>query len=82
MNTIELKSDLHHIIDNINDPDMLSTIKSFFSQVIDNDSDWWDILTETEKKLIEQGIKQLDNNEGISHADVRRKVKLLFNKNA
>ena len=82
MNTVELKSDLHNIIDNINDTDMLSAFKSLFSQMIDNDIDWWDLLSETEKTLIEKGINQLDNREGISHSDVRKKVNLLFNKNA
>ncbi len=82
MNTIELKTYLHNFIDNINDPDILSTIQSFFTQVVDNDVDWWDLLSETEKKLVEQGIRQLDNGEGISNTDVRKKVNSFFSKNA
>ncbi|GEM_PF-650580 len=81
MNTIELKSDLHKIIDNINDPEVLSTLKSFFSQVINKETDWWEMMPESEKKIIGQGIEQLNNKEGITHSEVREKVNLLLNKN-
>ncbi len=82
MKSIELKSELHDIIDEINDPDLLSTIKSFFYQIKSKEIDWWDFTSENEKKLINKGLNQLENNEGISHFEVRDKVNLLFKNNA
>ena len=36
-------------------------------------NDWWDEITPAHKEAINKGIQQLDNGEGISHAEVMKK---------
>ena len=36
--------------------------------------DWWDQISEEEKKAIDEGLLQLDNGEGIPHEQVMKAV--------
>ena len=38
-----------------------------------NKSDWWDEISPAQKQAIDEGLKQLDNGEGISHEQVMKK---------
>lgn len=42
-------------------------------------TDWYDSLNEEDKKAIEEGIKQLDNNIFLTHNQVRSKIREKFN---
>jgi TRAP-type C4-dicarboxylate transport system substrate-binding protein len=74
MNTIELKSDLHELIDKINDTSILTALKTLLSKQVCQE-DFWDDLPEEIKESIEESLKQMENNETIPHNDVIQEAK-------
>ena len=79
MSTAELKNYLVKQIIDIEDESLLEKVKSYVSTLVTGkDVDWWDTISEDEKQLIEKGLTQLQNGEGIKHQDVRKKVGELF----
>ena len=40
---------------------------------VENKDDWWNEITEDQKKLINTGLAQLDKGEGVPHKDVMKK---------
>jgi hypothetical protein len=40
---------------------------------VENKDDWWNEITEDQKKSINKGLAQLDRGEGITHKDVMKK---------
>jgi hypothetical protein len=38
-----------------------------------NNADWWDTISESEKMAIEEGIKDIENGNVVSHEDVRKR---------
>lgn len=80
MNTAEIKNNLHKLIVETDDVAILTKIQTFFIQLKSRKIDWWDMLTDQEKKLIDKGTNQLESGKGIPHKVVRKKVKDLFNK--
>lgn len=81
MNTAELKSDLHRLIVETNDINVLFDIRQYFLQLKAKDVDWWDVISTEQKESIQKGIEQLEKGEGIAHQKVRQKVNKLFDKN-
>ncbi len=77
MNTIELKTDLHNLIDKINDVNILNAIKVLLSKKT-KEFDWYDELDSEQKKSIEQGLNELDNGEGIPNESVMAEVGKLY----
>jgi hypothetical protein len=45
MKAIELKSGLHHLVDRVNDVDILKAVKIILSKEVKNNHDWSDDLT-------------------------------------
>ena len=41
-------------------------------------TDWWDTLSDNDKKAINEGVSQLDKGEYLTHAQVRSKIKKRF----
>ena len=40
---------------------------------VENKNDWWNEITEDQKKSINKGLTQLDKGEGVPHKDVMKK---------
>jgi hypothetical protein len=40
---------------------------------VENKDDWWDEITEEQKKLVNKGLAQLDKGEGVPHKEVMKK---------
>ncbi|MCD4679908.1 MAG: hypothetical protein K8S00_05930 [Bacteroidales bacterium] len=80
MNTAELKKDLYKIIAETDDINILSKIQVYLKTLTVKNVDWWDIISDKEKELIETGLKQLDNGGTLSHSEVREEVKKLLRK--
>ncbi len=78
MDAIELKSDLHNLIDKVNDTSILMTIRNILSKQTE-ESDWYDQLSESERKLIDQGLAEADSGDLIPHQEVMREVKAKYN---
>lgn len=72
MNTLELKSDVHTLIDKINDINILNAIKTLLSKQV-AEADFWNELPLNAQESILKGIKQAENGETKSHEEVMGK---------
>lgn len=75
MNVIELRSELHNLIDKITDSNILNAVKTLLSERTATQTDWWDIISDEERTEIEQGLAEADKGEVISHEEVMAKYK-------
>ena len=53
-------------------------LKNYSHKLIVETNDWWETISETEKKDIETGLKQLDAGNKIEYKNVRQKVDKLL----
>ena len=74
MDVIEIKSDLHRLIDKVNDISILSTIKALLNKQVVAD-DFWDELPENVQESIEKGLKQSKDGNTIDHDVVMKEFK-------
>ena len=74
MDTIEIKTDLHSMIDQINDIRLLQAIRVLLSGK-SQETDWFDDLSKEEQELLEQGIGESDNGEFFSHNEILNEIK-------
>jgi len=74
---------MKQLVINIKDnklPFFLELIKNFdFISIEDNSGDWYNQLSEKEKKSIQKGIDDLDNGRIIAHDEVMASVKAKLN---
>ena len=75
MSTAELKSNLHKLIDGINDSQTLKAIYTLLSKKDTTDVDFWDELSDEQKAEIEEAIAQADRGELIPHKEVMAEIK-------
>ena len=40
---------------------------------VENKDDWWNEITEDQKKMVNKGLAQLNKGEGVPHKDVMKK---------
>ncbi|MCB0396866.1 MAG: hypothetical protein KDD36_09445 [Flavobacteriales bacterium] len=63
-------------LDKVKDPSFIHVIKSLFRYRNGQlENDWWDEISEEEKGEIEEGIRQADKGDVISHAQMKDKHK-------
>ena len=62
---------------NSNDDSVLSKIKSLLQ--IDDEVDFWDELSEEDKIAVNDGLKQLDNGQYVSHESLQDEIRKTFN---
>lgn len=65
MTVVEIKSNLHQLIDKEEDIDKLTRI-----QRILDEKGLFEGLSQAEKEAIEEGLNQLDSGQGVSHKKV------------
>lgn len=82
MNTAELKNHLHKLIVDTNDIDVLTKIESYFNRLKTKDNDWWDELSESSKRDVEEGVEQAENGDLIDHKEARKRIDSFFEKHA
>ncbi len=75
MDVIELRTDLHNMIDKISDSNILSAVRTLLSGKIATQTDWWHTISDEERAEIEQGLAEADRGEVISHEEVMAKYK-------
>jgi predicted transcriptional regulator len=78
MSTAELKSNLHKLIDKVEDNKMLKITYLLLSKTEDDDKDWWDTISAKEKAAIEKGLKDIDKGHVFSHAKVMKEIRAEF----
>jgi hypothetical protein len=52
-----------------------SVLNNFIQLIKVSKEDWWDKISEGEKKAIEEGLAELDKGMGIPHEEVMKKYK-------
>ena len=80
MNTVDLKSSLHELIESIEDNNILSAIYLLLAkqQCRTSEKDFWDELPEHVKAGIEEGLAQSEKGEGIPHDEVMKQIKAKY----
>ncbi len=74
MNVVELKSDLHHLIDRINDKSILSAARTILSKQTEK-TDWADLLSDNFRTELEASISEADKGNVISHEEAMQQIK-------
>ncbi|HKL33187.1 MAG TPA: hypothetical protein VJ919_11665 [Tangfeifania sp.] len=75
---VELRTEIHELIEKVNDVQLLQAIKVLLSNGID--SDWWEELSDEEKQAIEKGLNQSEAGELIPHNIVMEEIKQKYGK--
>jgi hypothetical protein len=80
MTSAILKNELHRLVVQTDNVQVLRQIKSIFEILLRSgeEGDWWDTLSEREKRLIERGLAQLENGERLPHQVVRDEINQLL----
>ncbi len=77
MNLQAKKLKLVQLILNTEKPSVLAKVEAVFKK--EKGADWWDEISEAEKKAIEKGIAEADSGKLISHAEVMEEVRARYN---
>ncbi len=75
MNVIELRTDLHNMIDKITDSNILNAVRVLLASKTGPQTDWWNTISDEERAEIEQGLAEADRGEVIPHDEVMAKYK-------
>jgi len=75
MNVTGLRSDLHNMIDNITDSNILNAVKTLLAGKTATQTDWWNVISDEERAEIEQGLSEAERGEVITHEEVMAKYK-------
>lgn len=70
---IELKSEIHDLVEKIDNIQLLQAIKILLSKGAG--SDWWKELSNEERQAIERGLKESEAGELIPHNAVMEEIK-------
>jgi len=81
MGTIELKSNLHRIIESIDDNKVLNAIYILLVKQlkVNQKLDFWDELPEELRNEIEEAIKEAERGEVFTHESVVQEMKGKYN---
>jgi len=76
MNLQEKKLELVQLILNTEKPSVLKKVEAVFEK--ENDLDWWDGISQAERKAIEKGIAEADRGELTPHAEVIEELRAKY----
>jgi len=79
-NTLELKSDLHQLIDKINDASILNAVKVLLSKESKIESDWAYSLSEDLQSELEESILEADQGKTIPHEEAMKQIKSIYHR--
>ncbi|MEM9888945.1 MAG: hypothetical protein AAF849_23835 [Bacteroidota bacterium] len=75
-----VKNNLHELVVQTQDAEVLQKVEDYFRDLISG-KDWWAAISAAEKDLIQKGTAEIENGQGIAHAEVRKQVDQLLHKN-
>ena len=75
MDVIELRTDLHKMIDKITDSNVLHAVITLLSDKSTIQSDWLETISVAERAEIEQGLADVEKGDVIPHEEVMAKYK-------
>jgi predicted transcriptional regulator len=76
MSTLQLKSELHILIDHLQDNDILNAVKILLGKNINTDTDFWDELSESDKAEIKEGIEDIEAGRTYTYQEIFTKYGL------
>lgn len=79
MSVAELKNDLHRMVVETNDPDILAQISALFASLL-GEEDWWNSLSDDEKQKIELGMADATAGRTAPYDVVKEKTKEILGK--
>ena len=74
MSVAEIKNNLHRMVVETDDPEILAQIAALFAS-LHGEHDWWDILSTEEKKKIERGEADAEAGRTAPYSQVKERVK-------
>ena len=72
MNTVELKSDLHRLIDKVEDANILNALRAILRKEV-KEEDFWDELPLSVQESVKKGMEQTKKGETRPHSQVMGK---------
>ena len=75
MNALELRSDLHRLIDKVNDVSILQAIKVILAKELEKSVDWADTISDALGVELEESIREADEGKTISHEEAMKQIK-------
>ncbi|MCB0598417.1 MAG: hypothetical protein H6557_08625 [Lewinellaceae bacterium] len=74
MSVAEIKNNLHRMVVETDDPEILAQIAALFASLL-GEQDWWDFLSNEEKKKIERGEADAEAGRTAPYSQVKERVK-------
>jgi len=75
MDYSELKSDLHRMIDRVNDEETFYQIRSILEGHTELEHDWYDEISDEMRAAIEEGIADADAGRVFSHDEAMKIIR-------
>lgn len=72
MDNVELKSDLHSLIDKVEDTTILNAIRAILSKEV-KEEDFWEDLPLSVQESVKRGMEQAKKGESRTHSEVMKK---------
>jgi hypothetical protein len=81
-NAATLKNELHRLVVQTDDEEVLLQIKFVFEFLLHEDagSDWWTTLSDNEQMLVQKALLELDSGDRIPHEAVRLEINQMLGK--
>lgn len=79
MSVAELKNNIHRMVVETDDPDVLAQISVLFASLL-GEEDWWDSLSSDEKQRIEQGKADVEAGRTVPYEQMKKKVDAILGK--
>lgn len=74
MNVAEIKSDIHRMVVETDDMNLLEKVRKIFAILKTDAADWADMLTPEQIRMIEKGLDDIEKGNFVSDEDVRSGV--------
>lgn len=74
MNITDIKNDLHQLVVETDDIDVLKAIQQVFKAMQKQKTDWWDLLSKPEQQLVQKSIQQANEGQLIPTTEVHAKI--------
>jgi hypothetical protein len=75
MNAVQLKTDLHNLIDKADDLNILQAVKIILAKESRTQIDWAETISISLKEELEASIEEADQGKNISHEEAMRQIK-------
>lgn len=80
MDYSSLKSELHRLIDEVNDKDALYTVHSILEGQAEPKHDWADDISDELREALEESLAESEKMKGISHEEAMKLINARYGK--